>query len=400
MALAIWILVRRRPVRRPPDWHAPGAARSGRTGTLVLHMRLIVLLLLSVVLLSGCTDLYTGRTGTVVDAHVVRVVEQGTRAAGAPGLPGQPFQRLEIQLDGGLYRGDVVTLEWGGRNALNAQGLLAPGDAVLVSQRRDGDVRQYAIEEIVRLPSLLPVAALLLVLLLLVARWRGLAALVGLAMSVAVFLLAIVPAVQRGEDPLISTLIGSLAVVGVAVFVVHGPNRKSLAALVGTAVSLGAVLVLSAGTLVLAHITGLGSEEAVFLAVGSGGTIDLHRLVLAGIVVGSLGALVDMGIGQASATMELAAADPDFGGRRLYASALNVGRDHIGSLVNTLALAYFGGALPSIVLLSLGNAPLILALNGETIAGSLIAILVASVGLVLSVPVTTAVAVALAPRRG
>ncbi|HEY8657226.1 MAG TPA: YibE/F family protein [Candidatus Limnocylindria bacterium] len=363
-------------------------------------MRLIVLLLLSVVLLSGCTDLYTGRTGTVVDAHVVRVVEQGTRAAGAPGLPGQPFQRLEIQLDGGLYRGDVVTLEWGGRNALNAQGLLAPGDAVLVSQRRDGDVRQYAIEEIVRLPSLLPVAALLLVLLLLVARWRGLAALVGLAMSVAVFLLAIVPAVQRGEDPLISTLIGSLAVVGVAVFVVHGPNRKSLAALVGTAVSLGAVLVLSAGTLVLAHITGLGSEEAVFLAVGSGGTIDLHRLVLAGIVVGSLGALVDMGIGQASATMELAAADPDFGGRRLYASALNVGRDHIGSLVNTLALAYFGGALPSIVLLSLGNAPLILALNGETIAGSLIAILVASVGLVLSVPVTTAVAVALAPRRG
>ena len=363
-------------------------------------MRLTVLLLLSVVLLSGCTGLYTGRTGTVVDAHVVRVVEQGTRGAGAPGLSGQPFQKLEIQLDGGLYRGDVVTLEWGGRNALNAQGLLAPGNAVLVSQRRDGDVRQYAIEEVVRLPSLLPLAALLLVLLLVVARWKGIAALVGLAMSVAVFLLAIVPAVQRGEDPLVSTLIGSLAVVGVAVFVVHGPNRKSLAALVGTAVSLGAVLMLSAGTLVLAHITGLGSEEAVFLAVGSGGTIDLHRLVLAGIVVGSLGALVDMGIGQASATMELAAADPTFEGRRLYASALNVGRDHIGSLVNTLALAYFGGALPSIVLLSLGNAPLILALNGETITGSLIAILVASVGLVVSVPVTTAVAVALAPRRG
>lgn len=359
-----------------------------------------MLLLLSAVLLAGCTGLYSGRSGSVVDAHVVRVIEQGTRGAGAPGLPGQPFQKLEIQLDGGLYRGDVATLEWGGRNALNANGLLAAGDRVLVSQRREGEARQYAIEEVVRLPSLLPVAGLFVVTLLVVARWKGLAALVGLAMSVSVFLLAIVPAVQRGEDPLISTLIGSIGVVGVAVFVVHGLNRKSLAALIGTAVSLVAVLALSAGTLVLAHITGLGTEEAVFLAVGSGGTIDLHRLVLAGIVVGSLGALVDMGIGQASATMELAAADPSFGGRRLYASALNVGRDHIGSLVNTLALAYFGGALPFIVLLSLGNAPLILALNGETITGSLIAILVASVGLVLSVPVTTAVAVALVPRRG
>ena len=361
-------------------------------------MRLIVLLLLAGTL-GGCASLYAGRSGSVIDAHVVRVVEQGTRAAGAPGLPGQPYQRLEIQLDGGLYRGDVVTLEWGGRNALNANGLLGPGDQVLVSQRRDGDTRQYAIEEVVRLPSLIPLAVLLVVALLVVARWKGLASLAGLAGSVAVFLLAIVPAVQRGEDPLMATLIGSLAVVVVAVFVVHGFNRKSLAALVGTAAALAAVVVLSAASLVLAHITGLGSEEAVFLAVGSGGTIDLHRLVLAGIVVGSLGALVDMGIGQASATMELAAIDPSLGGRRLYASALNVGRDHIGSLVNTLALAYFGGALPFIVLLSLGNSPLILALNGETVTGSLIAILVASVGLVLSVPVTTGVAVLLAPRR-
>ena len=361
-------------------------------------MRLIVLLLLAGTL-GGCASLYAGRSGSVIDAHVVRVVEQGTRAAGAPGLPGQPYQRLEIQLDGGLYRGDVVTLEWGGRNALNANGLLGPGDQVLVSQRRDGDTRQYAIEEVVRLPSLIPLAVLLVVALLVVARWKGLASLAGLAGSVAVFLLAIVPAVQRGEDPLMATLIGSLAVVVVAVFVVHGFNRKSLAALVGTAAALAAVVVLSAASLVLAHITGLGSEEAVFLAVGSGGTIDLHRLVLAGIVVGSLGALVDMGIGQASATMELAAVDPSLGGRRLYASALNVGRDHIGSLVNTLALAYFGGALPFIVLLSLGNSPLILALNGETVTGSLIAILVASVGLVLSVPVTTGVAVLLAPRR-
>ncbi|MDP9245071.1 MAG: YibE/F family protein [Chloroflexota bacterium] len=357
-------------------------------------------LVFAVVLLGACADWNAGQASSVIDAHVVRVVAQGTRAAGQPGLPGQPFQTVELQLDGGLYRGDHVTVEWGGRVALNANGLLAAGDRVLVSQRRaDSGERAYAIEDIVRLPSLVPFVLVLVVALVAVARWKGLASLAGLAGSIAVFLLAIVPAVQRGDDPLVATLVGSMAVLVVAVFVVHGFNRKSVAALVGTAMCLLIVVALAALTLSAAHITGLGSEEAVFLAVGTAGRIDLHRLVLAGIVVGSLGALVDMGIGQASATFELAAAHDEMRGARLYASALNVGRDHIGSLVNTLALAYFGGAMPLIVLLSLGALPLSLTANSETIVGSIVAVLVASIGLVLCVPITTAIAVLLVDRR-
>ncbi len=353
-------------------------------------------LVLAAALFGACADWNAGAASSVIDAHVVRVISQGTRAAGQPGLPGQPFQTVELQLDGGLYRGDHVTVEWGGRVALNANGLLAAGDRVLVSQRRDDrGGRTYAIEDIVRLPSLIPFAVVLVVALVAVARWKGLASLAGLAGSIAVFLLAIVPAVQRGDDPLVATLVGSVAVLVVAVFVVHGFNRKSVAALVGTAACLLIVVGLAALTLSATHITGLGSEEAVFLAVGTGGRIDLHRLVLAGIVVGSLGALVDMGIGQASATFELAAAHDEMRGSRLYASALNVGRDHIGSLVNTLALAYFGGAMPLIVLLSLGALPLSLTANSETIVGSIVAVLVASIGLVLCVPITTAIAVIL-----
>ncbi len=359
-----------------------------------------VLFALAATLLGSCADWNTGQVSSVIDAHVVRVVSQGNRVVGQPGLPGQPFQTLEVQLDGGLYRGDHVTLEWGGQNALNANGLLAAGDRVLVSQRRgDGDTRQYAIEEVVRLPSLAPFAVILIVALIAVARWRGLASLAGLAGSIAVFLFAIVPAVRRGDDPLVATLAGAVAVLGVTVFVVHGLNRKSLAALIGTATCLFIVVTLAALTLAVAHITGLGSEESVFLAIGSGGRIDLHRLVLAGIIVGSLGALVDMGIGQASATFELAAAHDEMRGARLYASALNVGRDHIGSLINTLALAYFGGSMPLIVLLSLGAVPLSVALNSETIVISILSVLVASIGLVLCVPITTAVAVLLADRR-
>ena len=359
----------------------------------------VVGLVVAVLLLSACADWNTGRVSSVIDARVVRVVSQGTRDAGQPGLLGQPYQILELQLDGGLYRGDHVTLEWGGQNALNANGLLAAGDRVLVTQNRgDGSARQYAIQEVVRLPSLAPFAVILVIALVAVARWKGLASLAGLGGSIAVFLFAIVPAVQRGEDPLAATLAGAVAVLGVTVFVVHGLNRKSLAALVGTSACLLLVVVLAALTLAVAHVTGLGSEEAVFLAIGSAGRIDMHRLVLAGIVVGSLGALVDMGIGQASATFELASAHDEMRGARLYASALNVGRDHIGSLVNTLALAYFGGSMPLIVLLSLGNVPLSVSANSETIVGSIIAVLVASIGLVLCVPITTAVAVALVGR--
>ncbi len=364
-----------------------------------MTVRWLTLLLVAMVL-TACADWNTGKVSSVIDAPVVRVVSQGTRAAGQPGLAGQPFQVVEVQLDGSLYRGDHVTLEWGGRVALNSNGLLAPGDRVLLSQTRgDNDTRAYAIEDVVRLPSLIPFGVVLAVALLAIARWQGLASLAGLAGSIAVFLLAIVPAVQRGEDPLVATLAGALAVLGIAIFIVHGFNRKSLAALVGTIACLAVVVALAALALSAAKITGFGSEEAVFLAFGAAGRIDLHRLVLAGIVVGSLGALVDMGIGQASATFELAAAHEEMRGARLYGSALNIGRDHIGSLVNTLALAYFGGAMPLIVLLSLGDLPLALTANSETIVSSIIAVLIASVGLVLCVPLTTAVSVLLADWR-
>ena len=362
---------------------APAYARPVRTAALVA---------LALTLLS-CGDPYSGRSGSVIDAHVTRVLD--TSARPVPGSEPQLLQRVEVELDGSLYRGDRVEVGWGGRSPINANGLLRDGDRVLVSARRaDDGGRLYAIEEIVRLPSLLPLGALLAVALLVVARLKGLASLAGLVASVAVFLFVVVPEIQIGADPIVATVLGTAGVLAIAVYVVHGFNRKSTAALVGTAVGLVVVTLVASVALGAARITGLGSEEAVFLAVGTRFRVDMPRLVLAGVMVASLGALVDMAVGQASTTFELARIDPDLRGRALYASALNVGRDHIGSLVNTLALAYLGGALPLVVLLSLGNAPIIVAANGETIVTSVLAVIVASVGLVACVPVTTAVAVA------
>jgi len=366
--------------------------------TAAAALRVGILAAAAALSLSACDGWNNGQGTAVLDAHVVRVLETGDRNTTPTGMR-QPFQRLELQLDGGLFRGEVVVVEWGGRRALDPGGFLRGGDRVLVTETRSGQQRSYAIEEVVRLPGLLPFGLFLFAALVAVARIKGIAALAGLASSIAVFLLAIVPALQRGGDPLIASLIGAAAVVTVSVFVVHGPNWKSLAALLGTYAGLVIVAVIGLLGVTALRISGLGSEDQIFLAVGTEGRIDMQRLVLAGLIVGSLGALVDMCVGQASATMELAAVHPAIEPRALFRSALNVGQDHIGSLVNTLALAYFGGAMPLILLLSLGFQPLSVALNSEEIVESMLTVLAAAVGLVLCVPITTAIAVYFVRRR-
>lgn len=350
----------------------------------------VVVLVSSIAALVACGNPNTGVGIEVIDGHVVSVLASGDRE-------GAKYQRLAVQLDDSLYRGEVVELEWDGRRALNENGFLSPGDRVLLTLSRDGNTRTYTITEIVRLPSLWPFVALLAVALVAVGRWKGVASLAGLGASIAVFLLAVLPAVRNGDDPLFATLLGSIGVLVVAVFVVHGFNRKSVAALFGTLGALVLVVALAAVAISVARITGLGTEEAIFVFVGTGGSVDMPRLVLAGVVVASLGALVDMAVGQASTVFELSGTS-ELRGRKLYSSALNVGRDHIGSLVNTLALAYFGGALPLIVLVSLGFQPLSVSINSEEITESVMAVLIASIGLVLCVPLTTAIAVALADR--
>lgn len=360
-------------------------------------MRPLIVASLALALVS-CGDANTGASGTVVEAHVARVIETGQRVV--PGVErGQLFQRLEVELDTSLYRGEKVTLEWGGRRALTPAGLLKEGDRVLLALSREGTQRTYTIAEVVRLPSLIPYGTLLVVVLLGIARLAGLAALGGLAASVAVFLLAIVPAIQRGDDPLLATVIGSIAVLVASVFVVHGFGKKSVAALGGTVAGLVIVGGLGAMILAAARMSGFAGEETIFVSVATEGKLDVARLALAGVIVGSLGALVDMAVGQSSATFELASVDPELRGRGLYLSALRVGRDHIGSLINTLALAYFGGALPLVVLLSLAYQPLSVALNSEEMILSVLTVIVASIGLVVCVPVTTAFAVTLAGER-
>ena len=170
-----------------------------------------IVLVLAIATVAACGNPNTGVGVEVIDGHVVRVITAGDR-------DGAKYQRLAVQLDDSLYRGEVVELEWDGRRALNENGFLSPGDPVLLTLSREGNTRTYTISEIVRLPSLWPLVVLLALALVAVGRWKGVASLAGLGASIAVFLLAVLPAVRSGDDPLLATLLGSVGVLVVAAY--------------------------------------------------------------------------------------------------------------------------------------------------------------------------------------
>lgn len=227
-----------------------------------------------------------------------------------------------------------------------------------------------------------------------VAGLRGLRALVGLALAFGVIGVFMLPALLEGRDGLVVGLTGSAAIMFVVLYLAHGCSRRTTTALLGT---LGG-LALTAGLGVLAaeaaHLTGLATEESYRLAMYTG-QLDgpgLRGLFLCGVVLAGLGVLNDVTITQASAVWELRAADPAAGRRALFARGMRIGRDHIASTVYTIAFAYAGAALPVLLLLEVYGLPLAQTIGSGEFAEEIARTLVGSIGLVLAIPLTTAIA--------
>ena len=244
---------------------------------------------------------------------------------------------------------------------------------------------------------MLVLALLFAGLVVIFARLRGLLSLVGLAVSLAVVLVFMVPAILDGKSPLAVAVVGSFAVMLTTIALAHGTGAKSLAAMIGTALSLVVTIALAVLFVDLTHLTGLSSEESLFLQTSETG-LSLDGLLLAGMVVAALGVLDDVTISQSSTVLALRAANPDQGFRELFGRAMNVGRDHVSATVNTLVLAYVGASLPLLLIFSSSTLGVSDALNLELIAKEVVATLVGSIGLITAVPITTALAALLARR--
>lgn len=327
-------------------------------------------------------------TTTFYDARVDRV-----EVVPCPGLPSGEdttlrCAELDVELLEGPDTGVVVALDV--FDAASAD--FSVGETVVVEfddQAPEGF--QYRFSDRQRTSVLLWLTVLFAASVVVLGRWRGLAALVGLGISLAVLLVFTVPALVDGSDPLAVALVSAAAISFAAIYLSHGFNSMSTVALMGTLASLALTAVLATVFVQLAGITGLASEQATFLQLGSV-EVGLQGLVLAGIVIGALGALDDMTVTQASAVWELRAAAGPRSVAQLYRSGIRIGRDHVASTVNTLVLAYAGASMPLLLFFSLTAQPLGVVANGELVATEIVRTLVGSIGLVASVPLTTALA--------
>jgi uncharacterized membrane protein len=257
-----------------------------------------------------------------------------------------------------------------------------------------GGGTSYVVADWVRRPALAWLVGLFLLASVAVARFKGLRAFVATAASLAIVIGFIVPRIVAGADPVAISLLGVGGILVLAIYFVHGVSWSTTAALIGTFLAALATMVLGVVFSDAAHLTGIGTEDTAMIAA-SAPDVALRGLLLAGLLIGALGALTDITIVQAAVVRELAHADPEFSVRTLYTRGMRVGLDHIGSLVNTLVLAYTGAALPLLVLLSQGEFGFARALNLELIAAEVVHTLVGSIGLILAVPLTTLIAAAM-----
>lgn len=260
------------------------------------------------------------------------------------------------------------------------------------------DPGSYRVVDFQRGSSLIWLAALFAGAVLLLGRWRGLAALVALVLSFAVLLFFVLPSILSGHEPLGVAIVGACLMMFAVLYLTHGLSARTSTAVLGTLLSLALIGILSALFSVVAQLTGL-DEETKNLISSLGTGVDARGLLLAGIVIGALGVLDDVTVTQTSAVWELRRANPDLGTLSLFRAAMRIGTDHVASAVNTLVLAYAGASLPLLLLFTLSRQPLGVLVTTGDIATEVVRTLVGSIGLVASVPITTALAAVVASRE-
>ena len=268
---------------------------------------------------------------------------------------------------------------------------IAVGDQVVLTlSAANAQEARYAIVDHQRGTQLWIVFAAFILAVLASGRLRGLSSLLGLGLTFLVLLGFVVPAILSGRSPVAVAIVGCATIALTVLFLTHGISRTTTVAVVGTLSSLILTGALSLAAVRLTRLTGSTDESSFLLGQQHG--VDLRGLLLAGIMIGSLGVLDDVTVTQAETVKELSIANPRYGTRQLYAAATRIGRAHIASVINTIVLAYAGASLPLLVLIVALRDPVGEVLSDQIVATELVRSAVGTVGLVAAVPITTAFA--------
>ena len=342
-------------------------------------------------------DLETSSFGSeTVRAEVTGIIEAGRIELGGRT---QNYQIARVEPLEGEYQGVPLEVDYGKRQVRADDYHLKVGDRIMISISRTPDnvVNAYFVDYI-RSTPLLILASLFAIAVLLMSRWKGLRSLIGMGFSLFVIIGYIVPHILAGEDPLKVSILGSIILLTVTLYLTYGWNLKSHAAVIGVVIALLVTGALSGFFVNLARLNGTGDENVMFLMQLMDTRIKLRGLLLGGMIIGALGVLDDLVMTQASAVFELHQANPALGSRELFRSAMRIGQDHVAATVNTLVLAYAGASLPLFLMFSLARGDYGYLVNFSFIAEEIVRTLVGSIGLIASVPITTLLASFLARR--
>lgn len=331
-----------------------------------------------------------------VRAEVTQIIEEGQIDLGG-NL--QTYQIARVNILEGEYAGIVMEIDYGRRQVRSDDYLLQPGDKIIVtiSKTPDNVVNAYFVDY-VRTTPILWLTLLFAVAIVLISQWKGVRAMLSMAFSLYIIIDYIIPHILAGDDPLTVSIIGSIILLAVTLYLTYGWTLKTHAAVISMVAVLLITGALAGLFVVFAKLNGSGDENVMFLMQLSETPISLRGLFLGGLIIGALGVLDDLVTTQASAVFELHHANPSLGFRGLYRAAMRIGQDHVAATVNTLVLAYAGASLPMLLMFSLGRGDYGYIVNFSFIAEEIVRTLVGSLGLIAAVPITTAIAIFFAQR--
>ncbi len=297
-------------------------------------------------------------------------------------------QNVSAVIVDGTNKGKVIDFK-------NDYTQLNPGDTFYARHTIDtySDIDFWSLSDMYRMDKLVILFIIFIIVLLLFGGIQGLRGLLSLVGSVLLIFYLLIPSIYSGYPVLLVSIVVSSFIIIIGSYITHGFNRTTSSAVIGMIITVCVTGILAYLAITYSRLTGFSSEEHTYLNLDTSGKIDMLGLLMSGVMIGLLGVLYDVAIGQAVSVEELYSSSDRSNRSSVYKSAIRIGREHIGALVNTLALAYVGVSMPLLLLIQSATTGLPFIINSEIFATEIIRILVGSIGLILAVPITTVISV-------
>ena len=369
-----------------------------------LALRIVLVIIIVAIMLPIIIDYFgqavqeetiIGYNASTAYARVEQIIEEGQITLGEVT---QPYQIMLVEILDGAQQGQIYQIDYGTRQVRNEKIHINVGDQILVTISQNPVNNEYSayFTDFVRSPALLWLFIIFCIVSVVISGWKGLRSLIGILLSLFVIIFIILPGIRDGRDPLLVTILGAALFISLSMYIIYGWNIKTHTAFIGSLISVTITGLLALVFVNSTRLTGFGDENVFYIAQLTSFQLDFRNLLLAGILIGTLGVLDDLVISQSSAIFELFRQNPDLELIPLFKSGMNIGKDHIAATVNTLVLAYAGASLPMLLLFSFHNIDYGLIVNLEFLAEEIVRTLVGSLGLFAAVPLTTFLAAIIA----